>query len=285
MKKVVFSLFLLFVATSLNAQKILVGDMNNDNELDIKDVTELVNVITGKSEKRYISPVEVFIRDNKLTGKFIINGVEESYIDGEYDPYNGHEFVDLGLSVKWATCNIGADKPEEYGNYYAWGETIVKDKYEWTTYKYCDGTVRTMNKYCTNSNYGKVDSLMVLDLCDDVANLIWHGHWHMPTKAEYDELLNKCSWTWTPNYNGKGIKGYVVTSNVDGFTDNSIFMPAAGCMYKENLVDAGSFGYYWSSTLYPNYSYGAYSIYYASISYGWDLDHRFHGLSVRAVCK
>ncbi len=285
MKKVVFSLFLLFIATSLNAQKILVGDMNNDNELDIKDVTELVNVITGKSEKRYISPVEVFIRENKLTGKFKVDGVEKSYIGGEYDPYNGHEYIDLGLSVKWASCNIGANKPEECGNYYAWGETATKEKYDWTSYKYCDGTYYTMNKYCTSSGYGKVDGMSTLDISDDVSHEVWGGEWRLPSSDDIYELHNKCKWNWTDNYNGTGIAGFVVTSQVTGYTDRSIFLPAAGCRNGESLLRKGSLGLYWANSLWPSISYGATTLYFTAYGIETDLSYRNYGVPVRAVCK
>lgn len=285
MKKAVFSLFLLFLATSLNAQKILVGDMNNDNELDIKDVTELVNVITGKSEKSYISPVEVFIRENKLTGKFKVDGVEKSYIDGEYDPYNGHEFVDLGLSVKWATCNVGANSPAEYGGYFSWAETHAKSSYEWTDYSYCNGTFRSMNKYCSSGNYGAVDSLKIMELKDDVAHTLWNGEWRIPTYEEQLELSSKCKWEWTNNYNNTNVAGYIVTSRVTGYTDKSIFLPAAGNIRSTTVNRASTYGYYWSSSLYTSQPNGAYIIYFSSLNLDWDLGYRNYGMSVRAVCK
>ena len=109
---------------------------------------------------------------------------------------NGHNWVDLGLSVKWATCNVGATTPEGYGNYYAWGETKPKSTYDWSTYKYCNGDRYSMTKYCTNSEYGIVDNKTTLELSDDAAHVNWGGSWRMPTKAEQDEL-NNCTWTWT----------------------------------------------------------------------------------------
>ena len=130
-----------------------------------------------------------------------------------------HEYVDLGLSVKWATCNMGASSPEEYGDYYAWGETETKSTYDWNTYKWCKGSENTLTKYCTDSDYGTVDNKTVLDPEDDVAHVKWGGNWRMPTDAEIEELRENCIWKWTTQ-NGKN--GYKVTSKKNG---NSIFLP------------------------------------------------------------
>lgn len=118
---------------------------------------------------------------------------------------NGHEWIDLGLSVKWATCNVGASKPEDYGDYYAWGETTTKSDYDWDTYKWCKGTYDTMTKYCTDSYYGTVDNRTTLTSSDDVATVKWGSKWRMPTKEEMKELDEDCTWTWTTQ-NGAGRK-------------------------------------------------------------------------------
>ena len=119
-----------------------------------------------------------------------------------------YEAVDLGLSVKWAAYNVGATKPEEYGGYYAWGETEEKSNYTWGTHKWCNGSYDTMTKYCTNSSYGTVDNKIVLDPEDDVAHVKWGGDWRMPTFGELHELYSNCTWLWiTIN----GINGYKVT--------------------------------------------------------------------------
>ena len=133
---------------------------------------------------------------------------------------NGHEYVDLGLSVKWATCNVGASKPEEYGDYFAWGETQPKDYYDWSTYKWCNGSYDTLTKYNTNSSDGTVDNKTTLDLSDDAARANWGGSWRMPTSAEQDELCNNCTWTCTKI---NGVEVYKVTSNING---NFIFLPS-----------------------------------------------------------
>ena len=195
------------------------------------------------------------------------------------DPNTGnHEYVDLGLSVKWATCNVGANKPEEYGDYFAWGETQPKITYNLSTYKWCRGSHDTQTKYCTDSYYGTVDNKTQLELSDDAARANWGGSWRMPTKAEQDELRNNCTWTWTTQ---NGVNGYTVTSKSNG---NSIFLPAAGCRGGSSLSNAGSFGYYWSSSLHTD-PYFALGVYFYSDYVGRYYNNRFYGFSVRPVCQ
>lgn len=158
------------------------------------------------------------------------------------------ESVDLGLSVKWATCNVGANKPEEYGDYYAWGETEPKDFYFWSTYKYCDGAYKSLTKY-TDSACGKdgfSDNKSVLDPEDDVAHVKWGGNWRIPTKDELEELRTKCTWTSTTL---NGVKGYSVTSNVDGYTDRSIFLPATGMRIRQWTLSIDTIGRFWGNSI------------------------------------
>ena len=164
--------------------------------------------------------------------------------------------VDLGLSVKWATCNVGANKPEEYGDYYAWGETEPKDFYFWDTYKYCDGTYNSLTKY-TDSAYGKdgfSDNKSVLDPEDDVAHVKWGGNWRIPTKEELEELRTKCTWTSTTL---NGVKGYSVTSNVDGYTDRSIFLPATGMRIRQWTENTDTIGRFWGNSIVTGDDYDA----------------------------
>jgi hypothetical protein len=131
----------------------------------------------------------------------------------------GHEYVDLGLpsGTLWATCNIGANSPEEYGDYFAWGETSPKSNYKWSTLKYCeDDNGDTYSKYNTDSKYGNVDNKTTLERSDDAATANWGNDWCMPTLAQFQELYDKCTWTWTKK-NGK--KGY----EVKGSNGNTIF--------------------------------------------------------------
>ncbi len=192
---------------------------------------------------------------------------------------NGHEWVDLGLSVKWATCNVGADSPEEYGDYFAWGEVKPKTTYNWSTYKY--GTDwNQLTKYCSNSSYGKdgfVDNKTVLDPENDAATANWGGSWRMPTTAEQQELINNCTWDWTTR---NGVNGYKVT----GPNGNSIFLPAAGWMGGGPLGGAGSYGDYWSSSLETDYPDVAYYVSLDSDNVVWDGNDRSYGHPVRPVC-
>ena len=198
---------------------------------------------------------------------------------------NGYYYVDLGLpsGTKWAACNVGATTPEAYGNYYAWGETEPKTTYSWATYKWCNGSSSTLTKYCNNASYGKdsfTDDKTVLDLEDDAAAVNWGGAWRMPTDDEWTELRENCTWKWTDDYNGTGVAGRIVTSNING---NSIFLPAAGCRYNNFLMNAVFFGYYWSSSLGTDYPDRAWGVDVDSDFVGRDDYVRFYGLSVRPV--
>ena len=194
---------------------------------------------------------------------------EESSENGCF--HNGHEYVDLGLpsGTKWATCNVGATEPWEYGGYYAWGETEEKDNYDWSTYKWCNGSYDTMTKYCIDSDYGTVDNKTILDLEDDVAHVKWGGSWRMPTIEEYEELGRLCTLVWCSVNNVFGCK-------VIGPNGNNVFFPAAG-----NVVVG------WLNTLYNKEEDYAYCIEleFAESELGYDAYYREMGLSVRPVCK
>jgi len=165
--------------------------------------------------------------------------------------------VDLGLSVKWATWNVGASLPQGYGDHFAWGETETKSDYSWSTYfDSIDGSSSSFRKYY-NGEGGKT----VLELEDDVAHVKWGGSWRMPTDAEWKELLDNCAWTWTTV---GGVNGRLVTSNKAGYTDKSIFLPAAGYSSKNSLNQVGSGGYYWSSSLDAKNSNTACNMYFCS---------------------
>lgn len=186
----------------------------------------------------------------------IVYGEEMVYKTGGSDA-NGYQYVDLGLSVKWATMNIGATSPEDYGNYYAWGETSPKTSYSSSNYNY--------------SGYYPT----TLPLNKDAANVNWGGDWRMPTKAEQYELRTKCTWIWTTV---NGVKGHKVISNQNG---KSIFLPAAGFKDYSSTTDAGVYGDYWSSSLY-NSSY-SYLFNFNNSGTGERNFLRYRGLSVRAV--
>lgn len=187
--------------------------------------------------------------------------------------------VDLGLSVKWASCNVGASKPEDYGDYFAWGETTTKSTYDVSTYKHSNGSYNSLTKYNNNSKYGKVDNKTQLDLTDDAATVNWGGAWRMPTDAEMTELLEQCIWTWTTQ---NGVNGYKVISKSNG---NSIFLPAAGDRLDSSLYDAGSIGHYWLSSLYTDYPGSAWYVYFNSSYVYRGIYYRFGGFTVRPVCQ
>ena len=196
-----------------------------------------------------------------------------------------YQYVDLGLSVKWATCNVGANKPEEPGDYFAWGETLPKDYYDWSNYKWCKGYRYELTKYCDDDSYGIVDKIYVLQLSDDAARVNWGGNWRMPLKSELDELYNSCTWTSTTQ---NGTKGYLVT----GKNGNSIFLPKAGYKSEGSLTDLGVYGNYWSSTVYPYYYFSSSSSYntypYQAYAYSADGEEKFArrcGLPIRPVCQ
>lgn len=187
------------------------------------------------------------------------------------------EAINLGLSVKWASCNVGAVVPEDYGGYYAWGETEEKSDYSWSTYKWCNGSGDTMTKYCTSSRNGTVDNKTTLDLSDDVAHVKWGGSWRMPTLDEIKELINDCSWSWTTQ---NGVNGYKVT----GPNGNSIFLPAAGARSGDSEYTRGSTGHYWSSTLDESDGYGAnYLLFYRGSHELRCNNNRYYGQTVRPV--
>ena len=191
-------------------------------------------------------------------------------------------YVDLGLpsGLLWATCNVGAETPEEYGDYFAWGETQPKSTYNWSTYQYCMGSIRTITKYCNNSSYGYngfTDNLTTLLPEDDAATANWAGNWRMPTKEEWQELYNNTTVTWTTQ---NGVNGKLFTAT----NGNSLFLPAAGIRDDSSLYFAGVYGGYWSSSLYtgnPDYA--------CSLVFGSDVDEmgdgngRNGGFTVRPV--
>ena len=202
-------------------------DLNDDGDVNVTDVIELIGIILGKN----------------------------------------HEAVDLGLpsGTKWAACNVGATKPEEYGGYYAWGET---EEYNGSTYKYYqNGPYVNIGSDISGTDY-------------DVAHVKWGGKWCMPTLDDIKELFDNCTNEWTTL---NGVNGRKFTSKING---NSIFLPAAGVRWDGGLYNAGEHGNYWSTTQNPDYSYLAYGIYFDSSLAGWvNGAHRGGGQSVRPVVR
>ena len=192
-----------------------------------------------------------------------------------------NSYVDLGLSVKWATCNVGASKPEEYGNYYAWGELNPKNDYSWNSYRLCkfqaEKNKKNLMRYNTVIDYGNVDNKIELDSSDDIANKLLGGKWRMPTESEIRELLHHCSWRYISQNN---YGGYLVSSNKTG---GSIFLPAAGYRNIGSLIGERAFGAYWSRNLVPDFPIGAYYLYFSIERAGFSEYYRYCGHTIRPV--
>ena len=195
---------------------------------------------------------------------------------GEGCPDEAHiHAIDLGLSVKWACCNVGATKPEEYGGHYAWGETKEKSMYTEVTYKYAHGTETNDDGWYEDCSYDNIGS-DISGTQYDVAHVKWGGSWRMPTIEEFKELYNNCISEWTTL---NGVYGQKFTSKING---NSIFLPAANCRYYD-LYSVGDGGFYWSSSLCTNNHAYLMNFYCGGVS--TNSDYRWHGHSVRPVSK
>ena len=195
--------------------------------------------------------------------------------------YNGHEYVDLGLpsGTLWATCNVGADTPEGYGDYFAWGETSPKATYNWSTYKYCywDGEYGQITKYSDDAEYGYngfTDNLTVLLPEDDAATTNWGSGWCMPTREQLLELKN---YTTCVESMQNGVKGLLLTAS----NGKTLFLPLAGSRYNDGLQSVGGSGHYWSSSL--SFSPRGVSLDYVFSIFSVDVSDRSRGQSVRPV--
>ena len=269
-----------------NATPVLVWSSDDPETVSVTQE----GVITGQKTGRTLVTVTVEGSDPDLQPDLTVS----IYVTVT-DPYNGHVYVDLGLpsGLKWATCNIGAEYPEDFGDSFAWGETEPKEDYTWATYKWLQeggSDWNHINKYtiddkqsegCWYDNTGKFcgDNKTVLEMSDDAARQNWGGSWRMPTDAEWNELRGKCTWTWTSQ---GGHNGYKVTSRSNG---NSIFLPAAGYRGGTYLSKEGSNGYYWSSSLSegdPGYAWDL--DFYSGFVSSYDRD-RYYGHTVRPVCR
>ena len=275
--RLLFLLVSLFFSLSLSAQK--KGDVNGDQTVDISDVVAVINTMAGDNTYKSTSDVnndgDTDISDVVAIINIIANGNGGSV--GENDPAveagmcpdNNHPHViDLGHAGKWACCNVGASAPWEYGGYYAWGETEEKDYYDWSTYIHYDGSPNTSHNI--GSDISGTDY--------DVAYVKWGGKWRMPSLEQLRLLINSCTSKLT-TFNG--IPGWKYT----GSNGNSIFLPAAGGRWRDNTDIVGNDGFYWSSTQFPDYSDGAYDLYFYGNYSGWSDSHRSLGFSVRPVTE
>lgn len=191
------------------------------------------------------------------------------------------ELIDLGLSSRYATCNLGANTPMEYGDYYAWGELEPKSQYDTVNYLY---SVNGNNKYGHAGDCSRLDASIktILDPKDDVAHIRLGGSWRLPSLNDISELHDKCSWRWMKR---NEVKGYLVTSKVDGYTDRSIFLPAAGFLLDSEAINIGRSGHYWTSRLYSqNAKHAISTVFDRHLLIRFLPNQRYAGLPIRPVC-
>ena len=216
-----------------------------------------------------------------LSDKQVVEYCVEKVDSLVFDALDVYEFVDLGLpsGTLWATCNVGANSPEEYGDYFAWGETEPKTDYSWSTYKYCEGSDDSMTKYCTESFFGTVDNKTELEPSDDAATVNWGSNWQMPSLGQVEELTcgNYTNIIWTTL---NGVYGKKITSMSNG---NSIFLPAAGYRFDTALENTDIGGEYLSRSVNTSYSSCSHSIWFDSIKTIRGSFPRYYGRSVRPV--
>ncbi len=254
-------------------------DVDGDGYVTTTDITSLYNYMLN-NDMSFFSTSDVD-NDGSITVGDVT--VVYNYLLGIAIP-DQHEYVDLGLpsGTLWATMNIGANAPEEYGNYYAWGETEPKERYAWDNYKWNNGNrFNKLTKYCNNSSYGFegfTDGLTELEPEDDAATVNWGQEWRMPTDAQLNELLTQCNWLWTTS---NGVNGYLLTSKTNGAT---MFLPAAGYFFSNQIYSTGTIAYYWSRLVNPSKCYNAYYIWFHQTgNKGVEYGDRDSGYTVRAV--
>ena len=257
------------------------GDCNQDGSVNIADVTCLISYLLSHNA----SAIDLAVADCDQDGSINIADVTcliNRLLSGRW-PEAAHEWVDLGLpsGTLWATCNIGADNPEDYGDYFAWGETEPKEVYSWATYKWCNGDYNTLTKYCSNSDYGAngfVDNKKELDPEDDAAYVNWGSSWRMPTMAQLQELVENCTWQMTTK---NGVEGQLAK----GPNGKTLFLPAASYYYNSWFSEEDITGDYWSREGGYSSSFLAFDLYFESAGnvYWDDFMFRKNGLSVRPV--
>ena len=196
-----------------------------------------------------------------------------------------YEYVDLGLSVMWAKCNVGAKNETDYGSYFQWGDIINKTNADcsWSTYKHCNGSSTTLTKYNNNKSFGTEDNKSTLDPEDDAAAQIMGGNWRIPTQTEFQELIDGTVNQWVTDYNGTGVNGWKFTHKTD--TSKYIFIPAAGNCKDGSVGSVGRSGNVWSSSLVTSSPGDAWFLGFGSSYCSMVSNYRYYGRSVRGVRK
>ncbi len=252
MKKTFTSLFamaaVLLMLSSFTADvECLRGDVDKSGEVNVADVSCLID--------------------------YLITG---SWFD---EPEDNREWVDLGLpsGTLWATCNVGADSPEEFGDYFAWGETEPKETYEWSNYKWCKGAKDRLTKYWDYSHSTYIDPTE-LEPGDDAATVNWGKWWRTPSWEEFNELCDNsiCKWKWTQI---NGVNGMLVT----GPNGNTLFLPAGSNQNGTNIPAAGEIGVLWTRTVYRYQTIYAGYLLFKSNGFGLSHMKRYIGCPVRPV--
>lgn len=301
MKRIIFCLAMLCTCLLCQAQTEITTysscDTNTNGTVDVTDVTNTTNKVLKKAatETNVVTAEQLNTILNEINAKLDELKELKSWMQsiasttGALTPDGMKaEAVDLGLSVKWATYNVGATKPEEYGLYFAWGETIgygsdTSDghSFDWANYKWCDGSKDALTKYNNVEARGSVDNITTLESSDDAAKVNWGGTWRMPTYDEYSELLG-CTWEET---NINGVYGY----NVIGSNGNSIFLPAAGSRSGNGVSSVNEVGVYWTSSLFTSTTINAYFFAFSKDDGIWKHEDnywdRVEGQSIRPVCQ
>ena len=263
---------------------VVYGDVNGDGEVNISDITRIISyVLTGDATSLNLGNAD--INGDGQVNITDVTGLITAVLKGTpiTPPVQEHEWVDLGLpsGTLWATCNVGASAPEEYGDYFAWGETEPKEVYSSVTYRWIksDDNYFGLTKYCNQSDNGYngfTDGKTELDPEDDAAYVNWGPSWRMPSKEQINELVDNCNWF-------EGYRNNVYGQFGMGPNGNYIFFPLAGYHWDEGFDEAGSWGDYWSRTL-GSTTYRAYYLHFSSVGVRWrGTGSRHFGYSVRAV--
>ena len=251
------------------------GDVNLDGEVNIADVNALIDIIMGGNG----DTINADVNGDGEIGIADINTIINIILGAGASMPDYHEYVDLGLpsGTLWATVNVGANNPEDFGDYFAWGETSPKQNYNWNSYKWCRGNYNKLTKYNNNSSYGIVDGKRELVPDDDAAYANWGPWWRMPTADQQFELINMCSWEKTTR---NGVNGRLIT----GPNGNSIFLPASGYADSSSSLKAvGSIGFYWSRTIDDSDTHWAHIIRLFDSEVDGGYGYRCNGYAVRAV--